>query len=101
MPQRPREIEASIEIPEVLHRLHLRYGEWGPGDYLAGKTEIRDTVMEHLLCSSLEAEEIVDLLEVEGYLEFFPDRASPEPGNGVWRLHRVPPEESTTRPREG
>ncbi len=90
MPERPREIDASIHLPDVIHRLLLRYGERGPDDYLAGKTEMRDTVMEHLLCSSLEAEEVVDLLEVEGYLEFLPAPDAPEPGLGVWRVHRVP-----------
>ena len=92
MPERPREIDASIDLNDVVHRLYLRYGDQGPADYLIGKTEIRDTVMEHLLCSSLEAEEVVDLLEVEGYLSFVPDAEEVEPGLGEWRVHRVPAE---------
>jgi hypothetical protein len=91
MPELPREIDASIHLPDVIHRLYLRYGDRGPDDYLAGKTEMRDTVMEHLLCSSLEAEEVVDLLEVEGFLEFLPEQVPAEPGRGVWRVRRAPP----------
>jgi hypothetical protein len=47
-------------------------------------------VMEHLLCSSLEAEEVIDLLEVEGYLAFTPDPLGPEPGQGIWTVNRMP-----------
>jgi hypothetical protein len=90
MPERPREIDASIDLADVVHRLYLRYGDRGPDDYLAGKTEMRDMVMEHLLCSSLEAEEVIDLLEVEGYLAFTPDPLGPEPGQGIWTVNRMP-----------
>lgn len=90
MPDRPNEIDASIDLFDVVHRLYLRYGEGGPDDYLAGKTEMRDLVVQQLPCSSLEAEEVLDLLEVEGYLEFLPEPIETEPGRGRWRVHRAP-----------
>lgn len=90
MPDWPREIDVSIHVPDVIHCLYLRYGDRGPDDYLPGKTAMRDTIMEHLSCSSLEAEEVVDLLEVEGYLEFLSERSAPEPGRGVWHVRQLP-----------
>jgi hypothetical protein len=41
-----------------------------PPSYLGGKTAIRDTVMDRLRCSALEAERIVDRLERRGFLHY-------------------------------
>ncbi len=86
MPEEPREIDASIDVSEVARFLASRYGEAALVDYLVGKTEMRDAVRDEFGCSALEAEEIVDLLEFEGYLEFLADELATEPGQGVWRV---------------
>lgn len=86
MPESLREIDASIDVADVLADLGRRYGGGVLDDYLLGKTVMRDAVRERLACSSLEAEELVDLLETGGHVRFIPDGAEAPPGRGVWRV---------------
>lgn len=50
-----------------------------PPSYIAGKTALRDTVMDNLDCSALRAERIVDRLESHGFVRF--ERPAPHAGS--------------------
>src|SRR6266542_3720151 len=61
----------DVDLMEIAERLrrHIPEGE-PPGGYLRGRSYFRDVLAHELGCSELEAEELVDTLEMNGYLKF-------------------------------
>ena len=61
----------DLDLREVAERLrrHVPEGE-PPVGYLRGRSYFRDVLVHELTCSELEAEELVDTLEMNGYLKF-------------------------------
>jgi competence protein ComEC len=59
------------QVAEMLRR-HIPEGE-PPVGYLRGRSYFRDVLVHELRCSELEAEELVDTLEMNGYLRFAGD----------------------------
>lgn len=64
----------DIDLLDVAERIrrHIPVGE-PPVGYLRGRSYFRDVVVHELGCSELEAEELVDTLEMNGYLRFTGD----------------------------
>ncbi len=64
----------DIDLQDVAERIrrHIPVGE-PPVGYLRGRSYFRDVVVHELGCSELEAEELVDTLEMNGYLRFTGD----------------------------
>jgi hypothetical protein len=60
----------DIDLEALARALRQRYGGSLYASYLRGKTVMRDAVVEQLGCSSYEAEELVETLEMMGYLRF-------------------------------
>lgn len=60
----------DIDLSALAAALRERYGRYLYASYLRGKTVMRDAVQEQLGCSSYEAEELVETLELMGYLRF-------------------------------
>jgi len=46
------------------------FGPAAPVGYLPGRTALRDAVVDHLECSQLQAEEVVDTMIVQGFLRY-------------------------------
>jgi len=61
----------DLDLLEVAERLkrHVPEGE-PPVGYLRGRSYFRDVLVSELGCSQLEAESLVDTLEMNGYLKF-------------------------------
>ena len=59
----------------------------GPGEpvgYLRGKAKMRDALVDLLGFSQLEAESVVDTLELQGYLHFRGDPRGPSEAESRW-----------------
>lgn len=81
----------DIDLPSIVAELRRRFGDVLTEGYLDGRTTLRDAVMSHLGCSSLEAESLVDTMETSGYLDFprFAD-ATHSQRAAHWRLRLKP-----------
>lgn len=62
----------------------------GPVGYLRGKALMRDALVERKGYSLLEAEELVDTLEMQGYLHFLGDPSQRSVADSSWDLDREP-----------
>lgn len=60
----------DIDLAQLADALRRRFGRHLVASYMRGKTLMRDAVEQHLGCSDYEAEELVETLELQGYLRF-------------------------------
>ena len=60
----------EIDLAQLTGALRRRYGRHLYASYLRGKTLMRDAVVESLGCSAYEAEELVETLELMGFVRF-------------------------------
>ena len=69
----------EIDLAQLADALRRRFGRHLLASYMRGKTLMRDAIEEHLGCSAVEAEELVETLELQGYLRFphFEDETHP------------------------
>ncbi len=76
-----------IDLEEVarLIQRHIPPGE-PPVDYLRGRSYFRDVVVHELGCSELEAEELVDTLEMNGFLHFEGNPAERSVADSRWEI---------------
>ncbi len=58
-----------------------------PVGYLRGRSYFRDVVVHELGCSDLEAEELVDTLEMRGYLQFQGDPSDRSRAESRWAVN--------------
>jgi competence protein ComEC len=73
-----------LEIAERLKR-HVPEGE-PPVGYLRGRSYFRDVLVAELGCSQLEAESLVDTLEMNGYLKFEGDPSVRSRAESRWDI---------------
>lgn len=57
-----------------------------PVGYLRGRSYFRDVIAHDLGCSDLEAEELVDTLEMNGYLRFEGDPSARSRAESRWAV---------------
>ncbi len=60
----------DIDLALLAGAVRRRYGRHLFASYLRGKTLMRDAIIVELRCSSYEAEELVETLELMGYVRF-------------------------------
>jgi hypothetical protein len=60
----------EVDLAHLASLLRRRYGRHLYTSYLRGRTLLRDGVREQLVCSSYQAEELIETLELHGYLRF-------------------------------
>ncbi len=60
----------EIDLSALAAALRRRYGRHLYASYLRGRTLLRDAVEAHLGCSTYQAEELVETLEMMGWLRF-------------------------------
>jgi hypothetical protein len=66
-------------------RRHIAEGE-PPVGYLRGRNYFRDVVAHELDCSDVEAEALVDTLELNGYLRFEGSPTERSQANSRWSV---------------
>jgi hypothetical protein len=76
----PEDIDLAqlCEVIEARVPLDVRTG------FELGKTVIRDTIAEHLGCSALMAEQLVDTLVLHGMLRYAGDPTESVPDEAPW-----------------
>ncbi|BDG06177.1 hypothetical protein [Anaeromyxobacter oryzae] len=57
-----------------------------PVGYLRGRSYFRDVIVHEIGCSELEAEELVDSLEMNGYLRFEGDPSERSRAESRWAV---------------
>ena len=77
-----------IDLGDVarLIQKHIPPGE-PPVGYLRGRSYFRDVLTHALGCSDVEAEQLVDTLEMNGYLRFEGDPAERSVADSRWDIH--------------
>jgi hypothetical protein len=75
----------NIDLSEVAERIrrHIPPTE-PPVGYLRGRSYFRDVIAHELNCSDLEAEQLVDTLEINGYLRFEGDPSQRSRAESRW-----------------
>lgn len=76
-----------IDLEDLAARIrrHVPPGE-PPVGYLRGRSYFRDVVARELRCSDLEAEQLVDTLEVNGYLKFEGNPSERSVADSRWNI---------------
>ncbi len=76
-----------IDLEEVarLIQRHIPPGE-PPVGYLRGRSYFRDVLTHELGCSEYEAEQLVDTLEMNGYLHFEGDPSERSVADSRWEI---------------
>jgi hypothetical protein len=74
----------DIDLQQLTEELHetLHHGE--PVGYLRGKALMRDALVHRKAFSELEAEELIDTLELRGYLHFLGDPTERSEADSHW-----------------
>jgi hypothetical protein len=72
------------EVAAVIRR-HIPPGD-PPVGYLRGRSYFRDVLVHELRCSDVEAERLVDTLEMHGYLRFEGDPAERSVADSRWDI---------------
>jgi hypothetical protein len=69
----------ELDLRTLAAAIRHRYGRSLFASYLRGKTLMRDALVEQIGCSVYEAEELVETLELMGYVRFphLPDDTHP------------------------
>ena len=77
----------DFDLADVAERLrqHIPPNE-PPVGYLRGRSYFRDVLVHELAISELEAEELVDTLEMNGYLRFTGDPAERSEAESRWDI---------------
>ena len=77
----------QIDLEDLASRIrrHVSVGE-PPVGYLRGRSYFRDVVARELRCSDLEAEQLVDTLEVNGYLKFKGNPSERSVADSRWEI---------------
>jgi competence protein ComEC len=77
----------DVDLMEVTERLrrHILQGE-PPVGYLRGRSYFRDVLVAELKCSELEAETLVDTLEMNGYIRFKGDPSVRSRAESRWDI---------------
>jgi hypothetical protein len=73
------------ELARMIRR-HIPQGE-PPVGYLRGRSYFRDVIAHELQCSDVEAEDLVDTLQMNGYLHFQGDPSERSVADSRWDIY--------------
>ena len=76
----------DIDLRELAGILKQRLSEGPPLGYLRGKALMRDVLAQERALSALEAEELVDTLELNGFLHFLGDPTERSVADAPWEI---------------
>lgn len=77
----PEEIDLQALVEEIRTLL-----PGGPVGYLRGKALMRDALVERRNISQMEAEDLIDTLELNGYLHFLGDPTQRSVADAPWEI---------------
>jgi hypothetical protein len=76
----------EIDLRELAEELRASLHGAEPLGYLRGKALMRDALVKERGYSELEAEELIDTLELQGYLHFLGDPAKRSVADSHWDI---------------
>ncbi len=76
----------DLDLQALTEELKKRLGHSEPVGYLRGKSLMRDVLVQQEGFSQLEAEELIDTLEMNGYLRFLGDPAERSHADTGWEI---------------
>jgi hypothetical protein len=79
-------IPEETDLKELAEELRVSLGPGEPEGYLRGKALMRDVLVDHKGYSELEAEELIDTLESNGYLKFLGDPSERSHAHSHWSI---------------
>lgn len=79
-------IPEDLDLAELARDLQRALHHRGAEGYLRGKSLMRDLLVEEHRFSQLEAEELVDTLELQGFLHFLGDPSSRSVVDAPWEI---------------
>jgi len=79
-------IPEDIDLQELTHSLRQALKPGDPVGYLRGKSLMRDVLVHERGYSDLEAEELIDTLELQGYLHFLGDPTERSVADSHWEM---------------
>ena len=81
-------IPEDLDLAALSRELHRALGPGEPVGYLRGKAKMRDALVDLRGFSQLQAESIVDTLELQGYLHFLGDPSRPSEADSRWEFRQ-------------
>ncbi|MCI0571844.1 MAG: hypothetical protein L0Y66_13915 [Myxococcaceae bacterium] len=79
-------IPEEVDLEELLTALRKGLHPGEPVGYLRGKSLMRDVLVDCCGYSALEAEELVDTLELQGFLRFLGDPSERSVADSHWAI---------------
>jgi hypothetical protein len=79
-------VPEEIDLQKLADELKAALGPGEPVGYLRGKALMRDILVNQRQLSELEAEELIDTLELQGYLHFLGDPSERSVANSHWDI---------------
>lgn len=79
-------IPDDLDLKELTEDIKSMLRHHGPVGYLRGKSLMRDLLVEQKGFSQLEAEELVDTLELQGFLHFLGDPTERSVADAPWEI---------------
>jgi hypothetical protein len=79
-------IPEDLDLKAMTEELQRRLGHTEPVGYLRGKSLMRDVLVQDEGFSELEAEELIDTLEMNGFLQFLGDPSERSHADTPWDL---------------
>lgn len=76
----------EIDLAALAEELRRYFWSDPPDGWLRGRTAYRDAIVQRLGCSSVEAEDLVDTLEAQGYLRFHGDPTRRSEADSTWEI---------------
>lgn len=76
----------DLDLKALAEELRVALGE-APVGYLRGKARMRDTLVHERGFSELEAEELIDTMELQGFLRFLGDPSGRSEVDAPWDIH--------------
>jgi hypothetical protein len=79
-------ISEDLDLRELTEDLKRTLGHGEPVGYLRGKSMMRDVLVQMRGFSELEAEELIDTLELRGFLRFLGDPSERSVADAPWEI---------------
>jgi hypothetical protein len=79
-------IPEELDLRELTEELRAKVAPGEPVGYLRGKAYFRDVLVHEKGFSELEAEEVIDTLELQGFLRFQGDPAERSQAESHWDI---------------
>ena len=83
-------IPDDLDLAQVTAELKATLGSAEPVGYLRGKSLMRNAFVHSKGYSELEAEELVDTLELRGFLRFLGDTSERSEADSRWEIEPSP-----------